>query len=144
MKIFFVVLIGLSSFIYGDFNKQNGVVTDSFTRLQWQDDYSDNEEEIKSAPWIETFAYCENLTLAGQNDWRLPNINELSSIIDFTRKSPALNPIFEYIVPHGFYWSSTTIAGYSGNVWIVYFSNGRQGNYYKSDSLYVRCVRAGQ
>jgi len=42
------------------------------------------------------------------------------------------------------YWSSTTYAGNSDAAWYVYFSYGSQYYYNKTNSNYVRCVRAGQ
>ena len=143
MKIFFVVLIGLSSFIYGDFNRENGVVTDSSTRLQWQDDYSDNAHDIKDVNWKEAIQYCEGLGLSSHNDWRLPSVNELSSLIDYSKTNPSINPIFEYIGTLN-YWSSTTLVSYSGEAFLISFHRGNQGSYFKSYSYYVRCVRSGK
>jgi len=139
--------MGLSYFVYADFSRANGVVKDSLTRLQWQDNYSDNGEETKRVEWIEAIEYCENLVLAGENDWRLPSINELSSIVDYSRQEPSLNSMFEYVEFDRFdtYWSSTTFSGYSGNfAWRVYFSYGYQYYGTKAYSGYVRCVREGQ
>jgi hypothetical protein len=44
----------------------------------------------------------------------------------------------------GHYWSSTTYAGNSDYAWRVRFNLGSQSDNRKNDSLYVRCVRAGQ
>ncbi|MCZ6794290.1 MAG: DUF1566 domain-containing protein [Planctomycetota bacterium] len=34
-------------------------------------------------------AYCENVELAGHDDWRLPNVRELESIADYGGRGPA-------------------------------------------------------
>jgi hypothetical protein len=39
----------------------------------------DNETDVN---WKGAFDYCENLTLAGYSDWRLPNIEELAKLYD--------------------------------------------------------------
>lgn len=44
--------------------------------------------------WCEALAYCENLTFAGHDDWRLPNIRELQSIVDYGRFTLAIDPHF--------------------------------------------------
>ena len=66
-KIFFIIVM-INTIIYADFVKSNGVVTDSTTALQWQD----NEVVFRS--WDESIDYCEALSLNGHNDWRLPNV----------------------------------------------------------------------
>lgn len=122
------------------------IVTDSMTGLQWQDD---NTAGSKLASWTEAIDYCENtLILGGYNDWRLPNINELNSIIDYTRYDPALNiSKFENYSASPTYWSSTS--SYGGGLdraWTVFFRDGYSYFDQKSGAsgIYVRCVRGGQ
>lgn len=45
--------------------------------LEWA--LETNGENIK---WPEAVAYCEDLELAGQRDWRLPSLEELESLHD--------------------------------------------------------------
>ena len=33
--------------------------------------------------WHDALAYCENLDLGGHDDWRLPNVKELQSIVNY-------------------------------------------------------------
>ena len=96
--------------------------------------------------WWEALAYAEGLTLAGQSDWRLPTIKELSSLVDRTRQSPAINiTYFPNTVTH-YYWSSTTGTGTngSGGSFDVDFRNGGDYNYDKSYRFHARAVRGGQ
>ena len=71
--------------------------------------------------WEESLNYSENLTLADYTDWRLPNVKELQSIVDYTKSvqttnTPAIDNLFslsKFIDPngnsnYGFYWTSTT------------------------------------
>ena len=127
----------ISTIIYADFTKNNGVVTDSTTALQWQDN------ETVSKTWTAAIDYCEALSLDGQSDWRLPNLKELISLVDDSKVSPAISAVFDHTASSD-YWSSTTYAGTSDDAWSVYFGNGAQGSLNKSASVYVRCVRAGQ
>ena len=148
MRAILLILIGLSSLLNSlnipEFTKQNGVVTDSVTQLEWQDDYSDNGGDIKETAWKNAIVYCESLTLNGQSDWRLPNINELSSLVDDGKYNPSINSIFE-LTSSNYYWSATTVANSSNDAWIVNFDSGSV--YYdslKGYNYYVRCVRAGE
>lgn len=114
------------------------VVTDKTTGLMWQDD-SDVASVTKT--WKGAINYCENLTLAGFTDWRLPNINELRSIVYYS-EDPAIYAVFENVQSE-FYWSSTT--NYTDYAWDIYFYLGTNYDYDKEDNaIYVRCVRAGQ
>ena len=137
MRQILLIAIGLSTALFADFSKNGNIVTDSSTGLQWQD----NETVRKT--WTESIDYCEVLTLDGHNDWRLPNLKELTSLVDDSRVSPVISTVFEHTASSN-YWSSTTNAGLSGVAWNVYFSDGYQYYYGKSRSIYVRCVRAGQ
>jgi len=82
----------------------NGTVSDDLTGLLWQ-----QEDDGKERKWQQSLAYCENLTLAGRTDWRLPNIKELHTLIDYSRHNPAIDTdIFVQKEPAGWFWSSTT------------------------------------
>lgn len=121
----------------------NEIVLDTQTMLMWDDDYLNVKRETYT--WIEAINLCENLTINGYSDWRLPNINELVTIIDNTTHEPAINNKFDSCA-NDIYWSSTTaITSASPNykeAWKVDFNTSivSTGNE-KSTSAYVRCVR---
>jgi hypothetical protein len=117
----------------------NGTTTDNATKLMWQKEDDNTQRELKSA-----ITYCEGLSLGGYNDWRLPNKEELVSIIDKTRKNPAINTTYFPNTNSSDYWSSTTLEGITSSAWYVYFTNGYVNYGYKSRISYVRCVRGGQ
>lgn len=123
--------------------RENGVVTDNATGLQWQDDYSDNGGNVKDANWTDVQTYCQNLLLDGKTDWRLPSVEELVSITDKSRAGPSIDPAFQNVALDG-YWSSTTNASGLGDAWIVYFDGGNTAWTNKTSRYYVRCVRSGQ
>lgn len=120
------------------------IVVDNNTKLQWQDDYSDNGGNIKIAKWGDALSYCENLSLEGFDDWRLPNKNELLSIVDYTKYNPSIDTNKFKNIRSYHYWSSTTNAGSTNYAWNVVFNNGSSRSYSKGNTGYVRCVRAGQ
>ncbi|MBU1060695.1 MAG: DUF1566 domain-containing protein [Proteobacteria bacterium] len=72
--------------------------------------------------WQEALAYCSTSSLRGHNDWRLPSINEMQSIVDYTRMGPSIDPKFD--VEDTTYMTSTTGIGNYSSGWWVSFSQG--------------------
>jgi len=146
IKIFILAAIVLFSgvdVIAGDFTDNgDGTVTDGNTGLMWQ------QTEGGSMDWEGAITYCEDLSLAGYRDWRLPNIKELESITDDSLYDPAIDTNYFPDAHAAYYWSSTTRASNSSFAWGVGFHGGNVSSYVygrnKSDSFYVRCVRGGQ
>ena len=137
MKKIFLILVGLSLSVYAT---PTGIVTDGTMLLQWQDDYSDNSNTIKQSHWINAITYCEGLSLDG-TDWRLPNINELLSLVEDTRATPSISTAFTMIVSAR-YWSSTSDVADSNRAIGINFDIGDQVTIDKNDNdRYVRCVR---
>lgn len=142
MKAILLVLITFS-LSYAEFTRSNEMVTDSKTGLVWQDDAA------PASSWQGAINYCEALTLGGDNDWRLPNMNELTSIVDYTYStSPAISNVFVNTVSN-YYWSSTAHVAYPNDyAWILQFGSGVSfagGTGSKAyGSFSFRCVRAGQ
>ncbi len=118
----------------------NETVSCSESKLMWQDN---SETKTIEKSWSDAIEHCEDLSFAGYSDWRLPNKNELLSIVDRSKYAPAINGAFENTTSNS-YWSSTSHASSTNRAWIVYFYGGGTGNYNKGNSGYVRCVRAGQ
>jgi hypothetical protein len=119
----------------------NGTVTDTVTGLMWQQ--GDAQNDGGGRTWQEALSYCEGLSLAGYNDWRLPNYRELESLIDESRFNPAINPVFQ-CRPNN-YWSGSTFVEGPSSAWYVGFYNGVVYPYNKDSfaSFYVRCARGG-
>jgi len=76
-------------------------VTDNCTGLMWQRD------GLGEAVWWDALVACENLVLAGFDDWRLPNLHELASIIDYSARDPAVPQEFSDFTTLVHYHSST-------------------------------------
>jgi hypothetical protein len=141
MKKIFLIIVMLSVSLLADFSKDGNIniVTDNETGLQWQDN------ERKNMTWQNAISYCEQLGLNSYDDWRLPNINELNSIVDDTQSYPSINPMFKFFASDNYrlasYWSSTNIIT---KAWIVDFMWGSSNMTNKGNKYYVRCVRTGQ
>ncbi len=130
-------MIGLS-IAYADITKDaNGVATDSLTRLEWQDDEVGSEMK-----WGEAINHCDSLILDGSG-WRLPNINELKSIVDRSKVDPAIANGFQNNIS-SYYWSSSTYVKSKGVAWTVGFYGCDVVDRSKDGNRYVRCVRNGQ
>ncbi|MFC1857034.1 DUF1566 domain-containing protein [Thermodesulfobacteriota bacterium] len=118
----------------------DGTVTDTVTGLMWQETMASG-----TYTWQEALAYAEGLTLAEYTDWRLPNRNELQTLVDYSRYNPAIDLLLAAQTVSSYYWSSTTDKDHT-KAWIVNFTSGYIGylySYGKPYSHYVRAVRAG-
>ncbi len=113
----------------------NGTVTDTDTGLMWQKDTSPDSISLA----IRTH-YCENLSLSGYNDWRLPDYNELHSLVDYGVYNPAIDPIFSN-TETSCYLSSTTIPSGAYSVWSFNFSDGVANKRYKQAGISATCGR---
>jgi len=84
------------------------------------------------------------LTFAGHSDWRTPNIRELTSIVDFSKREPAVDTsAFPYFSTH-VVWSSTPDSDEPSKGWFLSFTLGTTDSYQRSSLLGVRMVRGGQ
>ena len=124
----------------------DGTVSDNCTGLMWQKETADvngngqtPDDESDALPWCDALAYCENLSFAGHDDWRLPNVRELQSIVDYGRRDLLIDPVFGALT--SVYWSSTSFATSSGFAWMIHFYFGDVGPQGKEILRYVRAVR---
>ncbi len=113
-------------------------VTDKRTGLIWQD-----EAVSSTMTWSAAITYCEDKTLGGYSDWRLPNSRELASIVDRSQNHPAISSVFDNTASNH-YWSSTTDVSDVGNAWYASFDDGVVRTIGKVGNYYVRCVRGGK
>ncbi len=147
MKKILLILAGLSLFSWAEFTKNDDIVTDSVAKLMWQDD---SDASHNYTTWQGAIDYCEALVLGAYSDWRLPNINELYSIVDDNNRTyPSIYTVFTNTYHSSspiYYWSATNYADYDNSAtnngaWIINFSNGSTQGNVKSNAGYTRCVR---
>ena len=115
--------------IFGD-----AVVTDSTTGLMWQKSYR------AYGSWKAALEYCEASNYAGYSDWRLPNRDELASLLDYDKPSTPYSYFPD--MPNNNFWSSTSNVSKEYYGWSVdYYTGGIFDDYSKPGSMHVRCVR---
>ena len=117
------------------------IVTDSMTKLVWQS----TELETTARNWQEALDYCEKLSHAGKEDWRLPNIKELATLVDETAMvAPVIAADFGASAAPG-YWSSTPARAFGAEhfAFTLETSFGISPSLKMTDSAAAaRCVRS--
>src|SRR4029079_14677230 len=119
-----------------------GVVTDAVTGLTWQ------RATIADDPsWRGAAGHCAGLTLGGASSgWRVPDINELASIVDFAVAGPAIDrtafpstPSTYFVTSTGVYLHGQRVGGTDGHT--IDFQTGVTINGMPTFGS-VRCVRS--
>ncbi|MFZ4440040.1 MAG: DUF1566 domain-containing protein [Syntrophales bacterium] len=123
-------------------NNANGTVSDTATGLMWQ------QETVREIDWKTALAYAEGLSLAGYDDWRLPTITELQTIVDYRHRAPAIDTTFFPDTLSSIYLSSTpyALAGGDYYAWTFDFSDGSSSGRKRDKwtASAARVVRGGQ
>lgn len=104
-------------------NNADGTVTDLDTGLMWV------QSPSAAMDWKSALEWAEGLTQSGYSDWRLPNIKELQSLIDYTLTSAtsstatlaSINRVLFPSVAATAYWSSTTQQSDQTKAWLAEF-----------------------
>jgi len=121
---------------------------DNVTGLIWEvktDDGGvrdkDNTYTFAEAP---TLATAVNQThLCGASDWRLPNRQELLSLVHYGRVNPAIDTAYFPNTRGTVFWSSSPYVGNAGYAWYVIFYDGNVYSYLRNLNFAVRLVRGG-
>lgn len=132
--------------VHGD-----GTVTHNPTGLMWMqcslgqswDDNSCTGSPI-TLNWQNALQAAEGHSFGGYSDWRLPNKNELASILELRCWHPSINGAIFPNMQWGWFWSSSPHAYYSNYAWYVHFGSGAVGHNFKYNGCHVLLVRAGQ
>lgn len=131
------------------------IILDKLTGLEWTKDagtpaYTGSTSTCTGGTktWQTALDYvaCLNAnSYLGFTDWRLPNINELESLVNAQEPNPAtwLNGQGFMNVQPDIYCSSSTYAIYSDYTSYIYMYNGYVGYYFKGLNYYVWPVRSG-
>ena len=119
--------------------QDRNMVFDPVNGLSWDTSYTGRKS------WMEALAYCENSTHAGFSDWRVPNINELLSLVNYVKDDPDSDfPYSAHNFGYDMWWSSTTLdAGseYASYARTAVIYTGETSSTVKYDEARVICVR---
>lgn len=135
----------------------NPVVLDNVTGLTWQGcplgysgEWCETADSVTAFSWADAVAECDSLSWGGYADWRLPDEQELMTIVDYGKPygEPAIDPVAFPATPSEAFWSSSSYAQYDGTecdtAWEVEFHSGNMGDmHYKFQPNRARCVRGG-
>jgi len=120
-------------------------ITDTLTGLMWI-----RNPDATARTWQQALDFANSLEGCGAADWRLPNVNELESLVNLDVANQAI-----FLNGQGFsgvqadsYWTSSIFTGPAGGsaplAWIVTMASGGLGPIARSASSFVLPVRAGQ
>jgi hypothetical protein len=150
---------GLSPF-YLDLS--DGTIIDTRTGLTWEKQSDDGSihDRDNTYTWVNAFAKVTTLNatrFAGYADWRVPNVNELHSLVSYSTTNPATPLAFNFgCAPGctvltcscsapglGFYWMSNTASPGYGDAWALRLSDGDLFTVTTAATYNVRAVRGG-
>lgn len=122
-----------------EFRGTGAVVREATWLNQWQ-----SVGDGLTRNWSAALSYCNDLVLGGYDDWRLPDVRELSFLVNGGTSSPALSPEHFSGAMNGVYWTSTSSieAGSGDNAFTVSLSDAAVSESLKTALLYSRCVRS--
>ena len=148
----------------------DGTVTDLHTGLMWEKKcsgcgglhdvrkrlrWSGNGRERTIWDWLDAVNGNGKAGFAGYSDWRIPNVTELMSIVDYGRSAPATYPPLAVpacssgctdlricsCMDATEYWTATTFSDFPAHAWVVEFQLGVVDDRLKTNLHRVRVVR---
>ncbi len=114
-------------------DNSDGTISDSKSYLMWQ-------KAADTQTWAGAQQACDNLTLAGYSDWRLPTVAELSSLIDYQASAQAIDGTF-FQAPMLQTWTAMQVVNNPPYIWTVHFADGSLQQFDPQGTLASRCVR---
>jgi hypothetical protein len=115
-------------------NNGDGTVSDAVTGLMWLEQPTNHT--LSSA-----LGYCADLSYAEHDDWALPTVTELLTLIDESATNPALDPsVFVSVQGLGYYASTDAVIG-GTQTWTVHIYRGEVFAQTSTSTPHVRCVR---
>jgi hypothetical protein len=145
----------------------DGTITDNVTGLMWEKksrdgSLHDREKSFTWAPgtgsiweWIGQVNAENGKGFADHTDWRIPNVKELDSIVDYGFASPTASAEFNMsctgscgvttcsCTKTSGYWSATTLPSLTTSAFVVRFSDGKISDSDKTMTAFARAVRGG-
>ena len=116
-------------------------ILDNLTGLTWMRDAN----ILSAANWDEAVSNCGALVYGNVDDWRLPNVRELYSLIDFGNMRPALPTGHPFVgIQEIYYWSSTRSVNNTSTAWMVLPNYGYITSAHKTTTQCVWAVSGEQ
>jgi hypothetical protein len=129
--------------------RDNGTVTHRTTGLMWMRcslgqswDGRTCSGTAAAVSWGDALRAAAATEFAGYRDWRLPNKNELESLVEERCSLPAINAVVFPSTPLAYFWTSSPYAGLANAAWSVDFGFGSVNASVKNGSIHVRLVRS--
>ncbi len=113
---------------------------DKSTSLVWQDS---RENAKLSITYYQAVDYCNDLVIGKYNNFRVPTMDELQTIIDYNNYDPAILKGFDYVSNEA-YWTTTPFADDKKIVWLIHFKKGARTVKDKHYDRYIRCVQSSK
>ncbi len=114
------------------------IFKDKETSLVWQDS-QDNVE--LSITYYQSQEHCSNLVIGKYNNFRIPTMDELQTIIDYKNYDSAITNGFDYVANEA-YWTTTPFADDEKVVWLIHFKRGERLVKDKHYDRHIRCVQS--
>ncbi|MFY8327787.1 DUF1566 domain-containing protein [Pseudoalteromonas sp. ZZD1] len=128
----------------------DGTVSDSVTGLMWQtcsygqsydaDTKSCTNSAIKTT-WQEALRASVNDRTGNYDDWQVPNIKELASILEHKCVTPSINEDVFIGSKNDNYWTNTSNVTDPSFAWVYTFDRGLNSLHAKASNVYLRFVR---
>jgi hypothetical protein len=114
------------------------MVLDKETGLVWE-----RTPPATTNTWGASVRTCLNQTAPNRKGWRLPALEELSSLVQPGQTNPSLVGGHPFTILNVTYWSATTDPENPANALVVHFGAGIVSSAAKSTSVHRWCVRGG-
>jgi hypothetical protein len=126
---------------YADYSNPN----DADNRYSWYQSNEENEGTYNDNQHTEAFITDLNRNpFGGFNDWRLPDMKEMVSIMDLSLQRPTIDWHYFQNIQLASYWSSTGDIHEPVKSWYVNFSTGSTYSSDRSNLYFVRAVRGNK
>lgn len=112
------------------------VIFDTTTSLLWQD-ASINEDA--SVTYKEATNYCKFLKIDKYENFRLPTLRELQTLVDYNNYDPAILDGFKHTASTT-YWTTTPFVDADDAVWTLNFEKGSRNTKAVYYDRHFRCV----